>query len=99
MIRPMLFLSFLFAASSAVAGTFEHAVYDSVSLDGEWEMAYSPYEYRTVAFPAFDGVRVPNAVPGYWEDMREAFRAAGMKDEFRLNPWYEKQKMPIFGST
>ena len=78
---------------------FEHAVFESVPLDGEWEMAYSPYEHRTVVCPEFRGVRVPQAVPGYWEDMREAFRVAGMTDEFRINPWYEKQTFPIGGSA
>ena len=82
-----------------VLAAHEHLVCDSISLDGEWEMAYSPYEYRTVACPQFPGAKVANAVPGYWEDMREAFRAAGMTDEFRINPWYEKQTFLIQGSA
>ena len=87
------------AAMVAFSTTFEHAVFESVQLDGEWEMAYSPYEYRTVKPPVFSGVKVANAVPGYWEDLREAFRAAGMTDEFRINPWYEKQTFPIAGQA
>ena len=97
--RGLLSLFAACAAMVAVAGTFEHAIFESVPLDGEWEMAYSPYEYRTVTPPVFAGVKVANAVPGYWEDMREAFRAAGMTDEFRVNPWYEKQTFPIRGSA
>ena len=94
--KKMLFLlTFSWSITSAQA-VFEHAIYDAVSLDGEWEMAYSPYEYETVTYPEFSGVRVTNAVPGYWEDLRESFLAAGMKDAFRLNPWYEKQTYPIF---
>ena len=87
------------AAMVAFSTTFEHAVFESVPLDGEWEMAYSPYEYRTVVCPEFRGVRIPQAIPGYWEDMIPAFRAAGMTDEFRVNPWYEKQTFPIRGSA
>ena len=82
-----------------VSAAFEHAVFESVPLDGAWEMAYSPYEYETVKPPEFAGVKIANAVPGYWEDMIDAFRAAGMTDEFRVNPWYEKQEFPILGSA
>ena len=96
--RAFLFFSVVVAWFSASA-VFEHAVFESVPLDGEWEMAYSPYEHRTVVCPEFNGVRVSKAVPGYWEDMRDAFRAAGMTDEFRVNPWYEKQTFPIDGSA
>lgn len=75
----------------------EHALYDPVSLDGTWEMAYQPYAWETVDCPSFTGVSVEKAVPGYWEDMVPTFRAAGMKDEFRINPLYEKQTFPITG--
>ena len=92
-------LSAALSAGSVCAESVEHAVFESVPLDGEWEMAYSPYEYRTVKPPVFSGVKVANAVPGYWEDLREAFRAAGMTDEFRVNPWYEEQTFPIRGSA
>lgn len=76
---------------------FEHAIYDAVSLDGEWEMAYSPYAHEVVNCPEFAGVKVANAIPGYWEDMVPAFRSAGMTDEFRVNPLYERQTFPISG--
>ena len=81
----------------AFAEVFEHAMYDSVSLDGDWEMAYRPYACESVVYPEFSGVVVKNAVPGYWEDMVDSFRAAGMKDEFRINPWHVEQKFPITG--
>ena len=81
------------------AGPFEHAVFESVSLDGAWEMSYRPSECRTVECPAFRGVRIAQAIPGYWEDMVPAFRAAGMTDEFRVNPWHVKQTFPIRGSA
>ena len=77
------------------AAVFEHCLYDAVALDGAWEMAYQPYAWETVDYPSFKGVRMENSVPGYWEDMVPAFRAAGMKDEFRINPLYGKQKFPI----
>jgi beta-galactosidase/beta-glucuronidase len=79
------------------AETFEHVIYKTISLDGEWEMAYQPYAWETVHKPEFRGVMVKNAVPGYWEDMIDDFRAAGIKDEFRINPWYEVQTFPICG--
>ncbi len=84
-----------FLPMSLAAAPFEHCLYDAVPLDGAWEMAYQPYEWETVDCPSFKGVRVDNAVPGYWEDMVPAFRAAGMKDEFRINPFYSRQKFPI----
>ena len=82
-------------ARAADAAVYEHALYDAVSLDGAWEMAYSPYSWETVDVPKFSGVMVENAVPGYWEDMKDAFRAAGMRDEFRINPLYSRQSFPI----
>ena len=94
--RLALLLAALLAAWNLLAA-FEHAVYDAVSLNGDWEMAYIPYACESVKPPVFAGVIVSNAVPGYWEDMRESFREAGMPDEFRINPWYEKQTFPIVG--
>ena len=83
------------AASAAV---FERATYDSVSLNGDWEMAYQPYANESVDDPKFAGVKVAGAVPGYWEDMQEAFRAAGLAtDAFRQNPWLSRQAFPIRG--
>lgn len=80
-------------------GPFEHVVCEAVSLDGAWEMAYRPYAWETAAAPAFKGVMVANAVPGYWEDLVPAFRAAGMTDEFRVHPWHVEQRLPITGSA
>ena len=88
-------VSCVLAAALCGGAVYEHGVYDSLSLDGEWEMAYRPYAHESVECPQFRGVRVPGAVPGYWEDMVQAFRAAGMKDEFRVNPLYGRQKLPI----
>ena len=90
------YLAFCVVACGACAGeVFEHAIYDAMSLDGAWEMAYRPYAHESVDYPRFEGVKVEGAVPGYWEDMLDAFRAAGMKDEFRINPLYGRQRHPI----
>ena len=94
--RLALLLAALLAAWNLLAA-FEHVVYDAVSLNGDWEMAYIPYACESVKPPVFAGVIVSNAVPGYWEDMRESFLEAGMPDEFRVNPRYEKQTFPICG--
>ena len=83
------------AVPVADAAVYEHALYNAVSLDGAWEMAYRPYSWETVDAPKFSGVMVEKAVPGYWEDMKDAFRAAGMRDEFRINPLYSRQSFPI----
>ena len=82
-------------ASGAV--TYEHVLYDAVPLNGAWEMAYQPYAYEIVDYPTFKGVNIAEAIPGYWEDMVPAFRAAGMKDAFRINPLFERQRFPITG--
>ena len=94
--RLALLLAALLAAWNLLAA-FEHVVYDAVSLNGDWEMAYIPYACESVKPPVFAGVIVSKAVPGYWEDMRESFLEAGMPDEFRVNPWYERQDFPISG--
>ena len=96
--KIMPYLAFCVVACGAFAGeVFEHGIDDAVPLDGAWEMAYRPYAYESVDYPRFEGVRVEGAVPGYWEDMIDAFRAAGMKDEFRINPLYGRQTLPITG--
>lgn len=75
----------------------EAAIYDSLPLGAEWEMAYSPSFFAGGECPDFKGVRVEKAVPGYWEDMGESFRRAGMADGFKPNPDYRIQKLPIGG--
>ena len=89
--------SALLASAKKFEQKFEHVICEEISLDGDWEMAYQPYAWESVHVPKFRGVPVKNAVPGYWEDMVAEFRAAGMKDEFRINPWYEVQTFPITG--
>ncbi len=78
---------------------FEHVFYDSVSLNGDWEMSYRPYAHETDAYPAFKGKPIARAVPGYWEDMGERFQAAELTGPFRINPWHERQSLPIRGAA
>ena len=95
--RITLFAIACSALSLGASAAYEHCIYDAVPLDGAWEMAYRPYAHEVVDYPEFKGVEVPEAVPGYWEDMVPAFRAAGMKDEFRVNPLFERMRFPITG--
>lgn len=93
----------LFAASLSVTLTlvaaFEHCVYDAVSLDGKWEMSYRTNCCESVECPQFNGVEVAAAIPGYWEDMKDAFREAGMECDFVVNPLYVRQSLPIAGGA
>ena len=73
----------------------QHCIYDAVPLDGAWEMSYCSNAWDSVACPQFKGVAVAKAVPGFWENMVPALRAAGMKDAFRINPVYERQTIPM----
>ena len=98
--KTLLIMAAAAAALSARCGdAFEHCIFDSIPLDGEWEMSYLPYAWESVTPPEFAGVAVQNAVPGYWEDMEDAFRKAGMKCEFRRNPLHSVQTLPITGSA
>ena len=73
----------------------QHCIYDAVPLEGAWEMSYCSNAWDSVACPKFKGVAVAKAVPGFWENMVPALRAAGMKDAFRINPAYERQTLPM----
>ena len=95
--RKLCMSAMLTLAATLGAAVHEHGIYEAVPLDGEWEMAYMPQAYEVEDYPSFVGVKVGKAVPGYWEDMVQSFRAAGMKDSFRINPHYEKQTYPITG--
>ncbi len=93
-------LNLILAAGALMASfpqTYEHVIYESIPLDGAWEMAYLPYAWETVDTPIFRGVTVEKAIPGFWEDMTNAFRTAGMTDAFRINPWHSPQSYPIRG--
>ena len=97
-VRGLLLLAVL-SAGSLTAGILDHVQYESVSLDGAWEMAYRPHACESVAYPDFRGVMVEKAVPGYWEDLVPAFRAAGLADALCVNPQYRRQVYPIFNGA
>ncbi len=70
-------------------------IYSFFSLNGTWEMAYSEEAYKDTICPEFDGFLIENAVPGYWEDMTEAFLYAPFFPKLKINPEYGIQKYPI----
>ena len=51
----------------------EHMHYQTVLLNGDWEMSYSQSVYTGKACPWKTGEMVKNAVPGYWEEMTAMF--------------------------
>lgn len=78
-------------------------IHKSLSLNGAWEMAYSPDRYDGTGNP-FDtkgkftsGTVIENAVPGFWEDMTESFLYADFFKDLKINPEYGLQQYPISG--
>ena len=86
-------------------------LYSSFSLNGAWEMDYAEDAYlssenpfqKTAAAKDIAGTEpedrsrsvVENAVPGYWEDMTEAFTKTPFFCKLRINPEFGIQKYPI----
>jgi len=97
LLRKALAAAAMLAGLSAFAGgaAYEHCIYDSMPLDGAWEMAYRSNSWESVEYPHFKGVEIKNAVPNFWEDMIPDFRAAGMTDSFWMNPQYATARFPI----
>ena len=98
------------AAGMTMRAVGGHVMYDAVPLEGAWEMAYRSNAWDSVECPAFSGVVVAKAVPGFWEDMVPALSecvGSGSRgrspsqevDEFRINPVYECQTIPITKSA
>ena len=100
----------IFAVPLSLLAAFEHLDYKSIPLDGAWAMAYSENwervicsrscegaSFRAPECPVFEGCVIDNAVPGYWEDMKDAFRAAGMTNEFRVKKDCGPRTYPIRG--
>ncbi len=69
----------------------------SFSLNGAWEMSYAEEAYLGTRNPWEQGFLVENAVPGYWEDMTDAFSAAPFFCSLKTNPEYGLQRYPICG--
>lgn len=75
-------------------------IHKSLSLNGAWEMAYSPDRYDGTGNP-FDikgkftsGTVIENAVPGFWEDMTESFLYADFFKDLKINPEWELYAFP-----
>lgn len=88
--------------------------YTKFLLNGAWEMAYSEDAYfseknpfsallseedlvgtepESASMPVVD-----HAVPGYWEDMTDAFLKTPFFGQLRINPEYGLQQYPIAGT-
>ena len=73
--------------------------YLSFSLSGTWEMCYGETPYVSSNIPQFHGFPVEKAVPGYWEDMTDAFLLAPFFGQLKINPEYGIQRYPIAGTA
>jgi len=63
-----------------------------------YTVSYSDTVYMGTENPWKEGFLIQNAVPGYWEDMTEAFASAPFFRELRINPEFGAQRYPISGS-
>lgn len=73
--------------------------YHSFSLNGDWDMTYSEEAYTGTRNPwnSKNSFKIRNAIPGYWEDMTEAFALAPFFGSLKINPEYGQQRYPIAG--
>jgi hypothetical protein len=69
--------------------------YAAFSLNGTWEMSYQEEAYTAETLPVFKGEAIPDAVPGYWEDMTDRFAKAEFYRTLRTNPAYGLWQYPI----
>lgn len=70
-------------------------IYDAFSLNGSWEMNYTYEPYLGETNPWKGGYCIENAVPGYWEDMTDAFQMAPFHRFLHVNPAYGLQRYPM----
>jgi len=68
--------------------------YKAFSLNGAWEMNYREELYEGTENPWTVGYSIEDAVPGYWEDMIEAFGTAPFYPDLKINPFFGFQKYP-----
>lgn len=79
--------------------------YASFSLNGAWDMFYQSDKYASETVPALNHAyyepdpQVLNAVPGYWEDMKEQFKLTTFFGKLKINPEYGLQEYPIFSTA
>lgn len=74
-------------------------IFERLTLNGIWEMDYREAPWQMESIPEFEGFPIADAVPGYWEDMTEAFQMAPFFRNLRINPEYGVQRYPIAGNA
>jgi len=72
-------------------------LFNSVTLNGDWGMNYQQEKYTSSDIPKCDFYPIKNAVPGYWEDMTDAFQLVEFFGKLRINPEYGIQRYPMTG--
>ena len=72
---------------------------NSILLNGNWIMDFlGVEEYTSEAEPSLDkAVSVSAAVPAYWEDILDKFRASNIHTKLSYNPLYTLQRYPQVG--
>ncbi len=73
--------------------------FDMYLLNGVWEMSYDEQVYTGKENPWKKGFLIEDAVPGYWEDMTDAFCRAPFFRNLKINPEYGIQRYPIAGDV
>ena len=73
-------------------------LYHAYRMNGPWEMDYRAEPFAGEQNPWTGGTYIANAVPGYWEDMLDAFRNAPFYSQLRVNPEYGLQQYPMMAS-
>ena len=71
-----------------------------ISLNGKWDIEYlSPEIYESKDEPKLTAAKISleNAIPRYFEDMREELSKATFFDKIAINPLYKKQTYPETG--
>ena len=80
-------------------------IYTSFILNGAWDMFYQKDKYESTIVPVLEKLdyepdpQVIDAVPGYWEDMKEQFKLTPFFKKLNVNPEYGIQEYPIFGTA
>ncbi len=89
--------------------------YKAFSLNGAWEMHYQEEKYTDKVNPFKGIYKeedaagtepedisidvIENAVPRYWEDMKEDFKVTSFFGKLKVNPEYGLQSYPIAGNA
>lgn len=70
-----------------------------ISLSGDWLMDFlGAKEYDSTDLPKLEkAVPIKGAIPGYWEDMLDTFRASTLHTKLEWNPMYTLQRYPQAG--